>query len=100
MPPEYDEKHRRERIRELQDSDRRLQAEVADFEAAVNKKRRDISGQISRLQLQFPPGDVCPYCWVIHEIERPLRNIPEDPVQPMRDRFLCLICRYEEIRET
>lgn len=66
MPPEKGDEERREIIRQLQEQDRRLQAEAKDFEAVIAKRRLDIKGQISRLESPLPAGDICPDCWFTH----------------------------------
>lgn len=99
MPPERNEQERRKLIRELEEQNQRLQAELQDFEANISKRQRRNEDQIRRLEADFPPGDICGQCWIAEGARIPMVNIPEQPVQPMRDRFMCPRCLREEIRE-
>lgn len=66
--------------------------------AMFDQKLADAEGALASLVRDLPPGDNCPMCWYGHGVKAPMRNTPEHPPQPLRDRFACRVCGYSELR--
>lgn len=103
MMPKEEEQHRREIIERLERRDQELEGQAREAEAEATRARQEraaLKSALGRANLPFPPGDVCPECWVMHGEERPLHSVPH-PHNPRHfDRWRCHVCGHVEDRKT
>ena len=95
------DKRRTELLIELQRQKLRLDDETANAQGKYEDlQRHRAANKEARLRLEqpLPSGDFCFDCWFNHGQRVQMVNRPEQPVRPMRDRFVCPVCPNEEIR--
>jgi hypothetical protein len=96
--PAYDERDRRELIREAEREKTLLHDEMARAIAPIDQQLAVVEAKLGRLKHDLPAGDLCPICWYGHGVTSPMRGTPERPVNPMRNRFACRSCGHSELR--
>lgn len=89
---------RRDLIREAERRKARVHDERSRAMAALDVRLAEAEAALADLISDLPPGDNCPMCWYGHGLKSPMRNTPENPAQPLRDRFACRACGYSEFR--
>jgi hypothetical protein len=100
MPPEKTDEERRQIIGRLEHQYSRFEAEKAKADAeaaALVDKLAATKDALGRAKLPFPPGNVCPECWVMHGEKRPLHAVPH-PDPSRYDRWRCPSCEHVEDR--
>ncbi|HEV7157885.1 MAG TPA: hypothetical protein VGN38_05965 [Caulobacteraceae bacterium] len=89
---------RRELIRQAERQKALAHDERSRAMAAHDERLAVAEAALAALTGDLPPGDNCPMCWYGHGVKSPMRNTPENPAQPLRDRFACRVCGYAELR--
>lgn len=97
MSPVKNEQERREEIRRLEQEDLRADARLAEINAELQQIQADkVQRQAKRLRAErpFPPGEICPNCWVNHGEKSLLRAAQHDDPDHY-DLLRCSACEYE-----
>ena len=99
MTAEESNEYRREIIRRLEQEKASLNAEKARIDLETKHRRSEL--ELALRRAYHPPlsNDICLRCWIDHGDKVILKNISEEPMHGMRDRFVCSKCSYEELRE-
>src|SRR5450432_441172 len=77
VPPEHNEQSRREIIWRLEQEDFRLRTQAAPTKADADKLEQrlmEVDSALRRAQLHFPPGDLCPECWITQGVKSSMKN--------------------------
>ena len=101
MPPEANEQERREIVRQLEQEQRRLNAEAEHLSAQVAQvTQRQLSIMAALLRACESPSsnDICLSCWIIHGDQNRMKIVPARPPRAMSHRFVCPRCEREELR--
>lgn len=89
---------RRELIRQAERQKASAHEERSRAVAEHDQRLAAAEAALAALTDDLPPGDNCPMCWYGHGVKSPMRNTPEKPARPLRDRFACRVCGYAELR--
>ena len=98
MPPEDQEKGRQELIREAEREKALLHEVMVRAISPIKQQLVEVEGKLKRLKHDLPTGDLCPMCWYGHGVTSPMRDTPEKPAHPLRNRFACRVCGHSEFR--
>ncbi|HEY2481869.1 MAG TPA: hypothetical protein VGI30_06705 [Caulobacteraceae bacterium] len=96
--PENAEKDRRELIREAEREKTLLHDAIDHAVAPIARQLAEVETKLDRLKHDLPAGDICPMCWYGHGVTSRMRETPEKPANPIRNRFACRTCGHFELR--
>ena len=92
------EKDRRELIREAEREKTLLHEAMVRAMAPMQAQLIEVEAKLERLKHDLPAGDICPMCWYGHGVTSRMRETPEKPPNPVRNRFACRACGHFELR--